>query len=180
MDNRRVSMVVRILISFPWVIFSHSNDPSIEKILPYCYFFNILLYWCCPGSRLRGVFIGVGFWGKAPSSVTVTYFLFLLINHPVLWCIYTAVILMTWRQGWLYGRGWMWLQWSMKHFLISFTWQCGSSSLSLWSSSGRIMCCYRLLIFWFGLVFGPNWVSIECLQTQSNGLVKYLDICGEH
>ena len=39
-----------------------------------------------------------------------------------------------------------------------------------------IMCCGVLLIFWYGLVFRPNWGFIECLQTHSDGLVKVLDI----
>ena len=42
------------------------------------------------------------------------------------------------------------------------------------------MRCGLLFLSWRGLVFGPSWGFIECLQTQLYGLVKVLDLCGNH
>ena len=32
-----------------------------------------------------------------------------------------TVRIMTLKQGWIYGREWMWLQWSIEHSLRYFT-----------------------------------------------------------
>ena len=137
-------MIVRTMISFPWVILSYSNDPQRELSIPYCYIFTILLCQCGPGYCLRGRVIGYGFWGQAPASVTITQFWFLLVNHPIVWRIFMTVRLMTWKQGWIYGRIWMWFQWSMEHLLRHFTWRCGYFSLLLGLPSSGIM--------WLGVV----------------------------
>ena len=99
-----------------WVILSYLNDSQREFFLPYCYIFTIL--WCQCGSRplLRGRVVGYGLWVQAPSSVTITQLCFFLVNHSILWKIYMTVRLMTWKEVWIYGRGWMWFQWSMEYF----------------------------------------------------------------
>ena len=87
---------------------------------------------------------------------------------------------MNWKKGWIYGQGWMWFQWSTENLLRHFTWRCGSFSLLMGLLSNGIMWCGVLLLCWRGLVFGPNWGYIECLHRHSDGLVKVLDIYGNH
>ena len=53
-------------------------------------------------------------------------------------------------------------------------------SLLIWLTSSVIMCCGVLLLCCYGLVFGPNWEFIECLHTQSDGIVKFLYFYGDH
>ena len=149
-------MIVRTLISLPWVVLSYSNDSSREFIIPYSYFFSTSWCWYGPRSHLRGRMIGYVVWGQAPESVTITQFCFLLVNHLIMWRIYITVILMTWKQGWIYGRGWMWFQWSMESLLSHFTWRCGSVSLFLGLPSSEIMWYGILMICWCGLVLVPN------------------------
>ena len=69
-----------------------------------------------------------------------------LITYKSRCRISTTVILITYKQGWIYGRGWMWFQWSVEHFLRNFTWRCGSFSLLLGLSSSGIMWCGVLLL----------------------------------
>ena len=175
-----VGVIVRTLISFNWFVLSYLNNSPREFTLPYCYFFTILWCRCGPGYFLRGWIIGYGFRGKVPASVTITQFLFLLVNHFILWRISMTVRLMTWKQGLVYEWVWMWFQWSMENFIRHSTLRCGSFSLFLGFPSSGIMCCGILLLYWCGLVFGPNWGFIECPQNQSDGLVKVLDVYGNH
>ena len=159
---------------------SYSNDSSGDFRLPYSYLFTILLCWCGPGYRLRGRALGYGFWVKDPDSVTITHFLSLLVKYLVLWIISIMVRLTTWKQGWIYRLKWMWFQWSMEHFLWHSTWLCIYFRLLLGLPSSGIMWCVVLLLFWCGLVFGPNWGFIKCPHTQSYVLVEVLDIYGKH
>ena len=63
--------------------------------------------------------------------------------------------------------------WNIGLFSIGF------SLLLRFSSSGNMKSGEGLL-FWYGLVFGPNWEFIEFLQTQSDGLAEVLDFNGEY
>ena len=109
---------------------------------------------CGPGSRFRGRVTGDGVWGKATSSVTITRFFPLPENHLILLSIYTTVRIMTWKQGWIYGRIWMWFQWSIEHFLRHFNWRCGFS-----------------VYYWYSLQVGLCDVAYYC----SAGVDWYLD-----
>ena len=173
-------MIVITMISFPLFLFSYSDDSSIESSLPYCYIFNILWCQCCPGHCLIGRVVGDGVWAQAPTSVTITKFWFLLVNHLILWSIFITVRLMNWKQGWIHGQGWMWFQWSMEHSLRHFTWRCVSFSLLLGTPSSEIMWLGVVLLCWYVFVFVPNWEFIEFLQTQSYDLAQVLDFNGEY
>ena len=128
---------IRTLILFSWVILRYSNDSSREYILPYCYFFNILRFKCGPGCTLTGIGMGVLFWEKNPDSATVTRFCFLLLNNLLIKMIYMKVKIMTWKEGCICGKGWVWVHWSMEH--RNLPWRCGSFVLSLGFPSGWIM-----------------------------------------
>ena len=91
-----------------------------------------------------------------------------------------TVRLMAWKQGWICGRGWMWFQCSIEHFIRHFTWRCGSFSLLLGLPSSGSMLFGVVLLSWYGLVFGKNWEFIDFLQTQLYGLVEVLDSYGEY
>ena len=118
--------------------------------------------------------------GQVSASVTITQFLFLLVNHPIMWRIYMTVRLITWKQGWIYGRGYMWFKWSMEHLLINFTWLYGSFSLLMGLPSSGVILYGVVLLCWYGLVSGPNWELIYFLQTQSDGLVEVLYLYGDY
>ena len=171
-------MIVRAIISFPWIVLSYSNDYEREFALPYSYIFTILWCGCGPGSCFRGGVVGYGFLEKDPASVTITQFWFLLVNHPILQRISMTDGLMIWKQGWIYVQGWMWFQCSMEHLLRHFTWQCGYFILLLGLLSSEIMCCGVLLLWCCGLVFESNLVFIKCPDTQSDGIVGVLDSMG--
>ena len=90
------------------------------------------------------------------------------------------VRIMNRKQGLIYGQVWMWLQYSMENLFRHFNWLCGYFGLLLGLTPSGIMWCGRLLLCWCGLFFGPNWGFIECLQTQSYGLVEVLNIYVYH
>ena len=136
-------------------------------------FLNILLCQCGPGFCFRGRVLGVGVWEQAQLSVTETQFWFLLVNHLILWRISMKVVFMTWKQVWIYGQKWMWLQWGMEHFLRHFTLRCVYFGLLLVLSSSWIMCCGVLLICWCGLLFG----EIEDLLSASRLIKMFLLRC---
>ena len=145
--NKRVEMIFRTMISFPWVVVIYSDDSWRYFSLPCCYIFNILWFRCGPGYCLRGRVVGDGLWGQASASATITKFWILLVNHPILWRIFMTIRLMTWKKGWIYGQGWMWIQCSMENSLRIFTWHCGSFSLLLRLPSSGVMCC-GVLFLW--------------------------------
>ena len=93
---------------------------------------------------------------------------------------FSTVMIMTWKQEWIYGLGWMCFQWSMENLIRHFNLGCGSFSLLLVFISSGIMWCVILLLCLCGLVFGQNWVLIEYLQTQSDRRVEVLDLYGKH
>ena len=173
-------MIVRTMISFTWVVLIYLNNSSVEFTIPYCYFPTIL--WCRwgPGSRLRGIVFGDGVWWQAPDSFTITQIWFLLVNHLILWIISTMVRLMTWKQGCIYGQGWMWFQLSMEHSLRYSNLIYSSFSLLLGLPSSGIMWCGVLLLSWFWLVFGPNLGFIKYPETQVDGLTEVLDLYDKH
>ena len=97
-----------------------------------------------------------------------------------MWRISMTVIFMTWKQGWIYGRIWMRFQWSMEHSLRHFTRWCGSFILWMRSTPSGIMWSGVVLLYWYGLVFEPNWKIIKFLQTQSYCIAGVLDLYGKH
>ena len=43
-----------------------------------------------------------------------------LITYKSRCRISTTVIIITYKQGWIHGQGWMWFHWSVEHFLRNF------------------------------------------------------------
>ena len=95
-----------------WVRVWGQAPCSVLLILPHG---HSLCCKCSTGYCLRSTVIEVRVWGQAPYSVTITIFYFLFINNSILWGISMTFIFLTWKKGWIYGWGWMWLQYNMKH-----------------------------------------------------------------
>ena len=57
---------------------------------------------------------------SAIDTFTKSRFCFFIINQVIISCISMTVRTMAWKQGWIYGRGWIWFQWSMECFPQTF------------------------------------------------------------
>ena len=71
-----------------------------------------------------------------------------------------TVILVIFKKKWVYGQRCVWLQWIMEHFSVVSIDNAVLSVILMGLTSVVIIWYEVLLLFWYGLVFGPNWVSI--------------------